>query len=280
MKKILVLFFLLLPFITFGQTFFLDDIVQNSSGETLVSYRADENGGRADFKYNHRSGCLSNYSIVWTFSKSLNEIRAGESFNVNLKCDPCNSACGYKWRIASVSGANNILSVPGFPGFVYNENIREAGTSQPYGGIYDYYDEPQLSNTYTLEFSGNKQVPYQAFAINIAQDAIVYVFGQNGSSQPASTGNCHSLFGLGRLVSNLEVGSYEGYPNDWMIQTVDYALDHVRAVGCVDATFLSNLKSRLSNSSDTRTFYEEIRNYNIGLESEIKTSCAHCGNCN
>ena len=238
---------------------------------------ANKNGGTAVFDRTYRSRCVGTYEIRWTFSKDLSLLQPGESFDVTLQCVRCSTPCGYKWGIADIMASNNVLKIPGYPGYTYNGNIGLAGKSGKSSGVFDW-QPAQLSNTYTFTYQPKKSAPLTAIALTIAGHRIYYVFGEG--TKPVSNGiNCHTLLGLGKLVNSLELGAYEGYPWDWMDKTIDYALNHINASNCLSDAYLKGLKSRMQGAGDTNAFYAEIRSYSQKLESEVESSCSACSSC-
>lgn len=85
----------------------------------------------------------------------------------------------------------------------------------------------------------------------------------------SNTGVCLNLLGIGKLIGMLEMGAINNYDNNWMIGTIDYALSHISSSGCIDGTYLTNLKPRILRNSDNRQFYNEIHNYSLSLDSEV-----------
>jgi hypothetical protein len=138
-------------------------------------------------------------------------------------------------------------------------------------------------NSATYEISatfGKKQAKYTAFKIVAGPYDIVYVFGdpiQTGTDQVI---NCHTLLGLGKNLFSLEVGALNNYDiGSWMIPTIDNALTHIAAIGCLSPAYLTGLRSRMLSATNSRDFYGEILEYSQSVETETSTSCAPCGSC-
>ena len=278
MRNTFLLLLLFLPTFIFSQSIGVVDIVHEKKNEPFIDVRADNRGGSAVFNRTYRAGCVGSYEIQWTFSKALNSLRPGESFNVTLLCKNCNTPCGYKWGIADVTAANNVLKIPGFSGYSYNGNIGFVSKTGRSSGVFDW-QPVQRSNTYTFKYDPKKSSKYTAIAFTIAGHRVYYVFGEANGRSSGGAINCHTLLGLGKLVNSLELGAYEGYGWDWMDKTVDYALNHIKASNCLSDTYLKDLKTRLYMVRDTRTFYSEIQRYSQKLETEVASSCAACSSC-
>lgn len=260
-----------------GQTISLQSIVQDPTNDINADVKADSRGGSIAFNRTYGSGCVGSYNIKWTFSKDLSTLRDGDEFTVTLACVSCNTPCGYKWNIASVTGANNITSVPGFPSFQYNGNITLISTTAEAFGVHDWYPG-HLSHSFNFKYSIKKDVPQTAFVFTFAEHHVYYVY-QKGGTLSSQAINCHTLLGLGKLVASLEFGANAGYGWDWMDRTIGFALEHIKASNCLSSTYLTGLKSRMSHASNTKLFYSEIQAYSTSLETEVATSCSACGAC-
>ncbi|MDO5979384.1 hypothetical protein [Flavivirga spongiicola] len=259
-----------------SQNIGLKDIVQKRSNEFNASVKADQYGGSIAFNRTYRTNCVGTYDIIWKFNKNLSQLQNGERFTITITCKNCRTACGYKWTIANVYAANNITSISQYPNYAYNANITQVSTTASSSGVHDWYPRHR-SHTYTFVYNKKKNVPLTAFVFNFAGYNVYYVFEEGASGSKAV--NCHTLFGLGKLIYGLELGAYEGYGWEWMNTTIDYALEHIKASNCLSSTYLTDLKRQIYRSPNTKTFLEEIKSYSRKLDSEITSSCGCCATC-
>jgi hypothetical protein len=249
-------------------------INQTHADEYPAIVNADSYGGAMSFNRNYAPGCQGSYEIQWRFSKNIATLNDGDTFSVEIECTNCSTPCGYRKTSATASGANNITGgVPGIPDYQYNGNITSTGST---GSVHVWYDGHKKHTT-TFKVAIKKTTPYTGFYISMGSHTVSYIY----TSAPVATGeiNCHTLFGLGKLVSNLELGAWNGYGWDWMVETIDFALDHIEASNCLSSDYLVGLKSRITGAADTRSFYEEIQSYSLALNGEVETSCACCNTC-
>ncbi len=260
---------------TDAQTISLVDVVPSSTNKQSATVKADQNGGTLTFSYNYAQGCTGSYQLKWSFSKDISTLQKDEKFDVYLDCVNCSTPCGYRKTWAKVGGANNITKIPGYT-YSYNGNISLKGTSAASFGVHSWYPGHR-SHTYSMEASMLKSAKYTGFYITMGYHTVYYVYGEG--TAPSSNINCHTLLGLGKLVSNLEIGAYEGYGWDWMDKTIDFALNHIKASNCLSSSYLVDLKSRIYMAPNTKSFYGEISSYSQKLESEVATSCAACSSC-
>ncbi len=256
-----------------SQSIGLKDIVQQPAKEFSADVKADQRGGSISFDRVYRSNCTGNYLISWQFDKDLSSLKNGEEFTITLSCENCQTPCGYKWKIANVFDANNVTGITQFPDYSYNHNIKRVNTTAGSFGIHDW-SPGHLSHSYTFKYENLKRAKLTSFVFDFAGHRVYYVFEEGLSATKAA--NCHTLFGLGKLVNSLEIGAYEGYGWDWMDKTIGYALEHIKASNCLDNTYLSDLKKRMYNAPNTKVFLNEIRAYSKALDSDIKTSCMCC----
>ncbi len=254
----------------------LSDIVEKPSKEGFrATVKADQYGGSISFNRTYRSSsCVGSYYITWRFSKDISRLENGETFNVTLNCVNCKTPCGYKWGLANVFAANNVLSVPNFSNYKYNGNISLVSSSASSSGVNDW-NPGQRTNTYTFKYSKKKNVPITAFRFTFAGHDVYYVFEEGATS--GGSANCHALLGLGKLVYGLEIGAYEGYGWDWMDKTIGYALNHINASNCLSGSYLKDLKRRMYRAPNTNVFLDEIRSYSQKLETEA-AACNCCSN--
>lgn len=54
-----------------------------------------------------------------------------------------------------------------------------------------------------------------------------------------------------------------------MVSTIDYALSHVHALGCLDDTYLKGLRNTVLNTTENWRLATEIHNYSLALDSEF-----------
>ncbi|MEC3905841.1 hypothetical protein VOI54_02300 [Tamlana sp. 2201CG12-4] len=261
-----------------SQNIGLKDIVQKRSTEFNATVRADQYGGSIAFNRTYRTNCVGTYDISWKFNKNISQLQNGEQFTITITCRNCRTACGYKWSIANVYAANNVRSIDSYPNYTYNSNITQVSTTAASSGVHDWYPGHR-SHTYTFVYNKKKNTPLTAFVFNFAKHKVYYVFEEGARSMGSKPVNCHTLFGLGKLVYGLELGAYEGYGWEWMNTTIGYALEHIEASNCLSNTYLTDLKRRIYNSANTKAFLNEIRSYSRKLESEIKSSCGCCATC-
>ena len=261
-----------------AQTIGLKDVVQQRSNDFNASVKADQYGGSIFFDRKYRSSnCIGRYDITWRFNKDLSTLQNGEQFTITISCRSCKTPCGYKWGIANVYAANNVRGVSQYPSYTYNANITQVSTTASSSGIHDWYPG-HTSHTYTFVYNKKKNAPLTAFVFDFAGHKVYYMF-EEGTKPSGSAINCHTLFGLGKLVYGLEIGAYEGYGWEWMNTTIGYALEHIKASNCLSNAYLTDLKRRIQGAPNTNAFLNEIRAYSRKLDTEISTSCGCCATC-
>ncbi len=278
MKLTILSFAFLLSFsaIVKAQSISLKDIVQKPTTEFKASVSANQYGGNIVFNRTYRANCTGRYNISWQFNKDLSSLRDGEQFSITISCKNCKTPCGYKWGLANVYASNNVRSIDKYPNYSYNGNIAQMSTTAASSGVHDW-SPGHITHTYTFVYHKKKDTPLTAFTFDFAGYRIYYVF-EKGTSVSKSV-NCHTLFGLGKLIYGLELGAYEGYGWEWMHTTISYALEHIKASNCLDNSYLNDLKRRIYGTSDTKAFLQEIRTYSRKLDTEINTSCGCCATC-
>ncbi|WP_299552011.1 hypothetical protein [Seonamhaeicola sp.] len=262
-----------------AQSIGLKDIVQKRTNDFNATVRADHYGGSIAFNRTYRANCVGTYDITWKFNKSLYQIQNGEQFTITITCRNCRTACGYKWGIANVYAANNVRNISQYPNYTYNANITQVRTTAGASGVHDWYPGHR-SHNYTFVYNKKKNAPLTAFVFNFAGHMVYYVFEEGVTGSRSGAVNCHTLFGLGKLVYGLELGAYEGYGWEWMNTTIGYALEHIKASNCLSSTYLTDLKRRIYGAPNTKLFLEEIKSYSRKLDSEINSSCGCCATCN
>lgn len=255
-----------------AQSLGLKDIIQQPAKDFTAYVKADQYGGSISFDRPYRTNCTGIYDITWSFDKDLSTLQNGEEFTITLSCKNCVTPCGYKWGIANVYAANNVLSIPGYSNYSNNGNIKQVSTTAGSSGVYDWAPG-HLTHRYTFKYEKLKNTKMTSFTFDFAKHRVYYVF-EEGASRSGAT-NCHALFGLGKLVSALEFGAYEGYGWDWMDKTIGYAIEHANASGCISKSYLLDLQKRMYRSSNTASFYDEISAYSRRLDSET-ASCNCC----
>lgn len=264
--------------LSISQSIGLKDIVQKRSSEFNATVSADALGGNIKFNRTYRSSrCVGTYDIDWTFNKDLRSLQNGEEFTITISCRNCKTPCGFKWGIANVYASNNITGIDQYPNYTYNANISQVSTTASSSGVHDWYPG-HTSHTYTFVYNEKKKAKLTGFTFDFAGHRVYYVF-EEGATMSSGTVNCHTLFGLGKLINGLELGAYEGYGWEWMNTTITYALDHIEASNCLSNAYLTDLKRRIYNAPDTRVFLNEIRTYSRKLDSEVTTSCGCCASC-
>ncbi|WP_353776878.1 hypothetical protein [Winogradskyella sp. 3972H.M.0a.05] len=262
-----------------AQSIGLKDIVQKRTNDFNATVRADQYGGSIAFNRTYRSSnCVGTYDITWRFNKDISSLQNGEEFSITLSCRSCSTPCGYKWGIANVYAANNVTGIAQYPSYTYNANITQVSTTASSSGVHDWYPG-HTSHTYTFIYNKKKNAPLTAFTFDFAGHKVFYVF-EEGLKSSGGAINCHSLFGLGKLVYGLELGAYEGYGWEWMDTTIGYALQHIKASNCLSNTYLTDLKRRIQGASNTTVFLQEIQTYSRKLDTEITSSCGCCASCN
>ncbi len=275
MKRLYLLSLLLLPVFLSAQSYGLVDIVTVQSPDNPAQFSVDEKGGYMVFNVQYTSSCSGKYDLEWSFSKDISTLKKGDKFTVYLECVNCNTPCGYKWTSGSASGSNNILNDPGGYGMEYNSNLKMTSST----GSVNSYSEGNLKHSFEFEAVMSKSTKFTAFYITMGGNYVYFIYEEGATSSSSGPINCHSLLGLGKLVNALEFGAYEGYPPSWMLETIDYALDHVYATGCLSPSFLEELKISMSTASSSTGFYDSIVSYSRALDTETSTSCSSCNSC-
>lgn len=160
------------------------DVVQKPSQDVAVDAQINERGGYISFDRAYRSGCIGAYKVKVTFSKSLNTLLPGETFQATLSCENCNTPCGYKWSIVELFGASSIRSIEQYPNYIYNENIEFVSSSNGSSGVADWQAGRQ-NNIITLKYNPKKEVPLTGIKIvaaNYHEIFIVFATGSNVSN--------------------------------------------------------------------------------------------------
>lgn len=161
------------------------EVVQEPSPNVRVDAQLNERGGYISFNREYRRGCVGGYKIKLTFSKSLNQLRPGETFNATLNCEDCSTPCNYKWRIADFFGANNVRGIQRFPNYIYNENIRVLSSSNGSSGVNDW-QSGMRNNILTLVYEPKKEVPLTSMMLNVAGEHKIYFVFSSGNRTPIS----------------------------------------------------------------------------------------------
>ena len=267
-------FFLLIASLSYSQQLKLVDVVTISDDkENLIISKGDAKGGELKFNRTYTKACLGNYAIEWKFEEDISVLNKDDLINLTITCTNCKTPCGYRWTKATAGGANNILGDIGKYEMQYNGNISSTKSS---GRVHSWY-EGHLSHTFQLKANMNKEAPYTAFYITMGSHKIYYIY--SSSAEKSKNINCHTLFGLGKLVAGMEAGSREDYGSSWVVQTIDYALDHVRASNCLSDAYLIDLRKRVFEASSTLQFEAEIKKYGVDLNTEIEENCSCCASC-
>lgn len=177
------------------------------------------------------------------------------------------------WAAEYRRGPNNtyegyLMTIPqkyAHLGFYLGEKVKVLKKA----GINEYVGEEKL------RYSGGEKFDWRPVRYIIQNDLLKKVTEQGGvlsTSNRLGKNNsraCPNLLGIGKLIGMLEMGAINNYDNNWMIGTIDYALSHISSSGCIDGTYLTNLKPRILRNSDNRQFYNEIHNYSLSLDSEV-----------
>jgi hypothetical protein len=160
------------------------DVVQKPSPTVSVEGNINERGGYITFDRVYRSGCTGGYKVKVTFSKSLNMLQPGETFQATLSCEHCNTPCGYKWDIVELFAANNVTAIDQYPNYVKNENIEFVSSSIGTSGVADWKPGMQ-NNVITLRYNPKKEVPLTAIKIVAAgEHEIILVFASDNQTPP------------------------------------------------------------------------------------------------
>jgi len=263
--------------ISLGQAVSLQEIyLQSNPDDSPAIVDADSKGGVMRFTRNYSSSCKTNYVLKWTFSRDVQTLDDGEEFEVTLDCISCQSSCGKKWTSGSVSGSNNIFWPIGETSYEseYNGNISGSTSSGRVNG----WDPNASTATTKLVYRKKKSVPFTAFYIIMGDHRVYYIYGND--TAPDGPVNCHTLLGLGKNLFSLEYGALDDKDiGTWMIPTIDNALSHVTASGCLSPAYLTDLRKRMLDAESSLPFYNEIQQYAADVEEEIITSCSCCVSC-
>jgi hypothetical protein len=203
-----------------GQTLSLIDIVQNPSPNVAVLANLSERGGEVSFTRTYPNGCVGGYNVKVTFSKSLNMLQPGETFQITLNCEDCSSSCNYKWKFVSVFAASNIRKIDQYPGYAYNDNLEIVGSSNGSSGV-NYWDPGMQSNVITLRYDPKQEVPLTAFVINVAGDhEIFYVFRKESNQEPAIGNLVEGIWsGWGTMTLLSTATGYNGTYSDTYVKS-------------------------------------------------------------
>ena len=168
----------------FGQSIRLLDIVQKPGEKTMVDVQIGPQGGYASFDRVYRSGCVGGYKVKVTFSKSLELIQPGETFQLTLNCETCHTPCGYKWRNATFNDSNNVRSIDQYPNYVYNGNLLKIDSSNGANDVNDF-QPGKRTNVITLKYEPKRDVPLTAFQLEFAgEHQVFFVFSTNRGVEP------------------------------------------------------------------------------------------------
>ena len=158
------------------------DVVQEPDPEVSVEASINERGGYIVFDRVYRSGCVGGYKVKVTFSKSLNIIQPGETFQATLSCEDCNTPCGYKWDIVGLFDSNNVTEIDQYPTYVNNGNIEFVRSSNGSSNVADW--KPGMQNTIiTLKYEPKKDVPLTAIKISVARVHDIFIVFKTGSKK-------------------------------------------------------------------------------------------------
>lgn len=288
MKKQYLFFLYLSSFslLLTAQTYNLvDSFYEGSSGiEASTRVKVDQYGGTIVSDRIFTNDCAGDFHIKWSFSKDITSLRDGDEFIVYTYCDGCTSSCGFRSAIAVAGSAGNITSIPGF-NYAYNGNMEVVASNTKSFTSDDWY-KGYSSASFTVRVKSYKTVKYTAFYLTIGNHKVYYVYeyGSSGYIKPISKTNsknlnCISLVSVGQLVGGLSIGAYEGYGYSWMVQAIDYALEHLEATNCMSTSYLKDLRRRINYAPNTKVFLNEIRAYEQSLYDEASKSCAACKRC-
>ncbi len=165
-----------------AQSIRLLDIVQKPSPNVAVDASINERGGYIAFNRDYQPGCTGGYQVKVTFSKSLNMLQPGESFQVTLLCEQCNTPCNKKWRIVDVLAANNVTAIDQYPNYEKNENIEYVSSTNGTGLVSNWKGDDR-STIVTLKYNPKKSVPLTAIKIVAAGDHEVIIVFSTGNDQ-------------------------------------------------------------------------------------------------
>lgn len=161
-------------------------VVEKPSRTTPVEANLGATGGYITFDYSYRAGCVGGYKVKVNFSKSLNQLQSGETFQVTLNCEDCSTPCGYKWKIVGFFGSGDVRSIDQYPTYEYNGNLEILSSSNGSSGVNDH-TPGMVTNTFTVRYEPKKQVPLTALKLIAAFDHEIYlVFGQEAGTSPAN----------------------------------------------------------------------------------------------
>lgn len=159
------------------------DVVQKPDPEVSVEATINERGGYIAFDRVYRNGCVGGYQVKVTFSKSLNLLQPGETFQATLTCEHCNTPCGYKWDIVGLFASNNVKSIDQYPNYVKNENIEFVSSSNGSSNVADWEGGHQ-NTIITLRYNPKKDVPLTAIKISVARVHEIFIVFETGSQKP------------------------------------------------------------------------------------------------
>jgi hypothetical protein len=267
----------------FSQSYFLNDIIYDHNDDKKATVNYTDKGGSISFDKTYTSSCTRSYTFTWVFSKAISELKNGEEFSVVVKCEDCPSpeqTCK-KWTRATVGGGNNILKLKGYDKIDYNSNIAVENTTAGSFGV-NSWSSTNRSHTWTFKVNKKKEANYTVIYLRFGNSSkghnVYYVFSE--SDDDPQLINCHTLLGLGKNLFSLEIGALNGYSiEEWMIPTINAALNHIEASNCLSPDYLIDLKKRMEGESDSSQFYDEIQSYSLSVETEVATACSCCSQC-
>ena len=252
-----------------------------------ISVQANQFGGNVETNLKLNNGCTEVYSFTWTFDRDISKIKVGQIVHGNLNASRIKGNCPNNTANITVSGSNNGSTLKSNP-------LKGHGGIVVYGNraVAAGYDHEPRTSKFSIEVT-NSRPNNTFFTVRIASttdasnhDVFDYELRYNYSesisdferspdssvgskTSSSSKSNCYALLGLGKLVNGLVIGAYEGYGAEWMIKTIDYALVHVKSTNCISPQYLTELRKRMVNSSNTNAFMNEISAYSRALEDEI-----------
>ncbi|MDC6355133.1 MULTISPECIES: hypothetical protein [unclassified Robiginitalea] len=187
MKKWILLIASVISFqLLSGQSVRLVDILQEPSPGFSVEAHMNERGGTMAFNIDYGGGCVGGYQIKVTFSKSLTQLQAGETFLATLACEDCNTPCTRKWKIAALQGAGGVPNIAAYPDYVYNGNIHISKGYNGYTGVNDW-NPGQRTAVVPMVYEPKKDVAQTAlqFVIGSGLHKVIYVFQADPAGTPS-----------------------------------------------------------------------------------------------
>lgn len=206
-----------------AQSINLLGIVEKPSKKTPVEVNLGPTGGYITYDYTYRSGCIGGYKVKVTFSKALNLLQPGETFQATLNCEDCSTPCGYKWKIVDFFDAGGVTSIDQYPTYQYNENLKILNSSNGASGVADH-TPGRITTTFTVKYEPKKEVPLTALKIIAAFDhEVYYVFGQEAGaspSNPRSGGLMEGIWnGWGTMTLTASPQGYRGTYSDTYVKS-------------------------------------------------------------